>query len=144
MADWTVPVSVIRDVAYKSDGFAASDVALATSGTVTLELSLAQVPMVVAYRVHPFSVPIGHLLVNRDSVVLTNRILGRQIVPLFIQSECTPQRLGLAITRLLDDPAARTEQMAAADEVAGRLRADDEPASISAGRAVLKALGQPN
>jgi hypothetical protein len=45
---------------------------------------------------------------------------------------------------LLDDPAARTEQMAAADEVAGRLRADDEPASISAGRAVLKALGQPN
>jgi lipid-A-disaccharide synthase len=144
VADWMVPVSVIRDVAYKSDGFAASDVALATSGTVTLELSLAQVPMVVAYRVHPFSVPIGHLLVNRDSVVLTNRILGRQIVPLFIQSECTPQRLGLAITRLLDDPAARTEQMAAADEVAGRLRADDEPASISAGRAVLKALGQPN
>jgi lipid-A-disaccharide synthase len=89
-------------------------------------------------------VPIGHLLVNRDSVVLTNRILGRQIVPLFIQSECTPQRLGLAITRLLDDPGARAEQMAAADEVAGRLRADDEPASISAGRAVLKALGLPN
>jgi lipid-A-disaccharide synthase len=135
---------VIRDVAYKAHGFAASDVALAASGTVTLELSLARVPTVVAYRVHPFSVPIGHLLVNRDSVVLTNRILGRQILPLFIQSECTPLRLGLEIARLLDDPGARAEQMAAADEVARRLRAADEPASISAGRAVLKALGLPN
>jgi len=144
VADWTVPVSVVRDVAYKADAFAASDVALATSGTVTLELSLARVPTVVAYRVHPFSVPIGHLLINRDSVVLTNRILGRQILPLFIQSECTPQGLGLAITRLLDDPEARAEQMAAADEVVRRLRAADEPASILAGRAVLKALGQPN
>jgi lipid-A-disaccharide synthase len=142
VSGWTVPVTVVRDTAYKLDAFAASDVALATSGTVTLELSLARVPTVVAYRVNPLSVPIGHLLVNRDSVVLTNRILERQILPLFIQSECTPDRLGVAVTRLLDDGPARAEQMAAAEDVARLLRANEEPASISAGRAVLGAIGQ--
>ncbi|MDG2286789.1 MAG: lipid-A-disaccharide synthase, partial [Alphaproteobacteria bacterium] len=143
VAKWRVPVSVVRDVSYKANAFAASDVALATSGTVTLELSLARVPTVVAYRVNPLSVPIGHLLVNRDSVVLTNRILERQILPLFIQSECTPERLGIAVTRLLDDGPARAEHMAAADEVARLLRAGDEPASVSAARAVLTAIGRP-
>jgi lipid-A-disaccharide synthase len=97
---------------------------------------------VVAYRVNPLTVPIGHLLVNRDSVILTNRILERQILPLFIQSECTPERLGVAVTRLLDDGTARAEQMAAAEEVARLLRAADEPASISAARAVLGAIGR--
>jgi lipid-A-disaccharide synthase len=142
VADWAVPVTVVRDAVYKADAFAASDVALATSGTVTLELSLARVPTVVAYRVNPLTVPIGHLLVNRDSVILTNRILERQILPLFIQSECTPERLGVAVTRLLDDGTARAEQMAAAEEVARLLRAADEPASISAARAVLGAIGR--
>lgn len=142
VADWSVPVTVVRDAVYKADVFAASDVALATSGTVTLELSLARVPTVVAYRVNPLTVPIGHLLVNRDSVILTNRILERQILPLFIQSECTPERLGVAVSRLLDDGTARAEQMAAAEEVARLLRAADEPASISAARAVLGAIGQ--
>ena len=139
--DWTVPVSVVRDATYKAGAFAASDVALATSGTVTLELSLARVPAVVAYRVNPLTVPIGHLLVNRDSVILTNRILERRILPLFIQSECTPERLGIAVTRLLDDAPARAEQMAAADEVARMLRAADEPASITAARAILGVIG---
>jgi lipid-A-disaccharide synthase len=141
VAKWRVPVSAVRDATYKANAFAASDVALATSGTVTLELSLARVPTVVAYRVNPLSVPIGHLLINRNSVVLTNRILERQILPLFIQSECTPERLGIAVTRLLDDGPARAEHMAAADEVARLLRAGDEPASISAARAVLGAIG---
>jgi lipid-A-disaccharide synthase len=141
VADWKVPVSVVRDAAYKADAFAACDVALATSGTVTLELSLAKVPAVVAYRVNPLSVPIGHLLVKRDSVILTNRILERPILPLFIQSECTPDRLSIAVMRLLDDGPARAEQMAAADEVSSLLRAGDEPASISAARAILGAIG---
>ncbi|MDE0810979.1 MAG: lipid-A-disaccharide synthase, partial [Alphaproteobacteria bacterium] len=136
-----VSVSVVRDVSCKANAFAASDVALATSGTVTLELSLARVPTVVAYRVNPLSVPIGHLLVNRDSVILTNRILERQILPLFIQRECTPDRLGVAVTRLLEDGPARAEQMEAADSVVGLLRVGDEPASISAARAVLGAIG---
>jgi lipid-A-disaccharide synthase len=106
-----------------------------------LELTLARVPTVVAYRVSPLTVPVGHLLVRRDSVVLTNRILERQILPLFIQSECTPAALGVAISRLLDDPRARAEQIEAADEVARRLRASpQEPASVSAARAVLAAV----
>ena len=141
VSDWKVPVSVVRNFSCKANAFAASDVALATSGTVTLELSLARVPTVVAYRVNPLSVPIGHLLVNRDSVILTNRILERQILPLFIQSECTPDRLGDAVARLLQDGPARAEQMEAADSVVGLLRVGDEPASISAGRAVLGAIG---
>ena len=58
--------------------FAASSVALAASGTVTLELALAKVPSVIAYKVNPLSAIIGYFLVNRDAVVLPNKLTGKR------------------------------------------------------------------
>ena len=133
--DWPVPVTVT--LSDKLDAFAASTAALAASGTVTLELALARVPAVVAYRVSALSAPVGRLLVDRDAVVLTNRILEQPLVPLFLQGECRAERLVPAVTALLEDEAARQRQMAAACELRSRLTAGPEGAAATAARAVL-------
>ena len=62
----------------KLNALAASSAALAASGTVTLELALAQVPSVIAYKVNPLSAIMGYFLVNRDAVVLPNKLIGKK------------------------------------------------------------------
>jgi lipid-A-disaccharide synthase len=107
--------------AERFDAFAASDVALAASGTVSLELGLAGVPMVVGYRVHPVSAAIARRLVKVDSVVLINLIVNRQAIPEFLQEGCRPGPLAEAVARLLDNEQARTRQVAASSAALGAL-----------------------
>ena len=141
VAQWPGRVLVSEDHTEKFDAFAASDVALAASGTVTLELTLARVPTVVAYKVSALSAPIGRLLVDLESVVITNRILGRRVMPQFLQEGCTPDYLTDAVIRLLADEAARAEQMAAVDEVRAALRSEEGSPSDAAARSILKLCG---
>ncbi len=139
--DWRAPVTVVQDPRYKYDAFAACTVALAASGTVTLELTLAGVPTVVAYRVNAVSAAIARRLIDPDAIVLTNKLLGRRVVPQFIQEDCTADRLTVAVERLFDDPRARAEQGAASEAVRGLLKADDENPSDRAARTVLRVAG---
>ena len=98
------PVSIITDPEMKLNALAASSVALAASGTVTLELALARVPSVIAYKVNPLSAIIGYFLVNQDAVVLPNKLMGREIFPLYLQWKCTPYNLYKAITQKIENP----------------------------------------
>ena len=90
--------SIITDPEMKLNALAASRVALAASGTVTLELALAQVPSVIAYKVNPLSAIMGYFLVNRDAVVLPNKLMGKEIFPLYLQWKCTPYNFCLLYT----------------------------------------------
>ena len=101
---WGTPVSIITDPEMKLNALAASRVALAASGTVTLELALAQVPSVIAYKVNPLSAIMGYFLVNRDAVVLPNKLMGKEIFPLYLQWKCTPYNLYKAITQKIENP----------------------------------------
>lgn len=139
---WRAPVTVVEDTRYKYDAFAACSVALAASGTVTLELTLAGVPTVVAYRVNAVSAAIARRLIDPEAIVLTNKLLGRRVIPQFIQEECTPDRLTVAVERLFDDPRARAEQGAASEAVRKLLTAGGESPSDRAARTVLRASGQ--
>lgn len=139
--DWRAPVTVVQDPRYKYDAFAACTVALAASGTVTLELTLAGVPTVVAYRVNAVSAAIARRLIDPDAIVLTNKLLGRRVIPQFIQEDCTADRLTVAVERLFDDPRARAEQGAASEAIRGLLKVGDEDPADRAARAVLKAAG---
>ncbi len=145
VADWRGEPLVVDGTDQKFDAFAAGTAALAASGTVTLELSLAGVPTVVAYRVGWLSAIVAKMLVNRDSVILTNRLLEKQILPLYVQEECQPDTLTIAVQRLIDDKRAREEQIEAGREIREKLIADGEPPADRMARVVasLAGLDQP-
>ncbi|WP_193180181.1 lipid-A-disaccharide synthase [Nisaea sediminum] len=139
--DWPGRPVVLEGEAEKYDAFDAMNVALAASGTVTLELALAGVPTVVAYKVSPLSAPIGRRLVNLDAVVLANRILGRVVQPFFLQENCIPQALTVAAARMFDDTRARADCAAAARDLREALGTDDASPSDTAAFAVAAAAG---
>ena len=84
---------MLRGPAERFDAFAACDAALAASGTVALELAMARLPTVVAYRVNTLTHWLVRHLVKIDYAHLLNLILKREAVPELIQGDCTPQRL---------------------------------------------------
>jgi lipid-A-disaccharide synthase len=140
---WPVPVFVIRGEKEKYDAFAASNVALAASGTVALELAMAKLPAIIAYRVSPLTEWLVRRMVKVKYAHLLNLILDRPAVPELIQRACTPERLADEIDHLMSDPAVRDAQVAACQEALGRLglgeaspgfRAADEVLRIIVGR----------
>jgi lipid-A-disaccharide synthase len=90
------------------DALAACDVALAASGTVTLEAALSHRAMVIAYRVAPLSYAIARRLVRVRHIGLPNILCGDAVVPEFIQDEATPENLAQVVANmLLDEPLRR-------------------------------------
>jgi lipid-A-disaccharide synthase len=118
---WAVPALVLRGERDKYDAFAASDAAIAASGTVALELALARVPAVIAYRVSPLTHALLRRIVKVEYANLVNLVLGRAVVPELIQQDCTPERLAEEVERLLEDPEARATQIAQCQEALLRL-----------------------
>ena len=120
IADWPVKPSVISSEAAKCASFRQARAALAASGTVTLELALAGVPMAVAYRVGPLE-SLLRFVIKAPSIVLPNLILGENIVPEFLQEACTPTALAAPLARLLREGPERERQSRGFEEVARRL-----------------------
>lgn len=126
----------------KYDAFAASSVALTKSGTSTLELAMAGVPMVVTYRVNPLTAAIVGRLVKVRYASIINLIAEREVIPELIQGACTPQRLTGAVLSLLDNAEAAGEQRAAMGAVLNALRPGAGTPSEAAAGAVLKVMEQ--
>jgi lipid-A-disaccharide synthase len=109
--DWPLPVLLVSDMAERFDVFAASNAAMAKSGTVTLELALAGVPMVVAYRISPTSAFIVRRMgVAVEHASLVNLLLGRQVVPEFLQEECTGANIAEGVDEILSSETVRAAQ----------------------------------
>jgi lipid-A-disaccharide synthase len=106
----------------KFDAFAASAAAITKSGTSTLELALAGVPMLVTYRVNPLSAAVARRLIKVKHVSLLNLLTGQEMVPELLQEACTPQRLAGALQTLLDDPEAAAAQRSAYPAALAMLR----------------------
>ena len=139
-ASWGAPVVIVRSGIDKADAFAAADVALAASGTVALELAMARVPMVTAYRLHPLTWQIIRRLARTPHVNLVNILTETPVVPELLQRACNPAGLRSAVLRLLTDADARRAQAdAAATAIAAITPPGGSPAQAAA-RAVLKAL----
>ena len=112
MASWPVKATLVSGEAAKYAAFRHARAALAASGTVTLELALAQVPMVVAYKLGWIESPLRYL-VKVTSIVLPNLILGTHSVPEYVQERCRPEALAAAMREIIENGAARTAQLAA-------------------------------
>jgi lipid-A-disaccharide synthase len=135
--DWAAPVLVLRGETEKYDAFAASDAALAKSGTVALELALARVPAVITYRLSPLTEALLQRMVKVGHIHLLNLILGRTVVPELIQQDCTPERLAAALEYLLADRAAAAAQIAACQEALRALGLGGVSPGLRAADAVL-------
>lgn len=136
-AGWPERAVIVREAAEKAAAFAAADVALAASGTVILELALAQVPQVAAYRLNKATGAVAKRLVRVKYVTLVNLLLDRAAVPEFLQERCRGDLLAAALGRLIDDEAARAAQLAAGREALDRLKAGETRPSDRAAEVVL-------
>ena len=124
----------------KFAAFRSARAALAASGTVTLELALAGVPMVGAYKVSRVEEPLKYL-VKVPSILLPNLILGERAIPEFLQRECTPEALAAALAEMVRDGAAREAQIDALSRLDGLMRLPDGDAPSShAARAVIETI----
>jgi lipid-A-disaccharide synthase len=108
---WSRPPRIVADPGEKQAAFRIARAALAKSGTVTLELAVAGVPMVTAYRVTAFEAPIARRLIKAPSAILANLVLGEKVVPEFLQEDCTVENLSRALLPLLLDGPERQRQL---------------------------------
>lgn len=99
------------------DFFLASRVALCTSGTVAVELQLARLPCVVAYRAHILTEWLIRLKAKVPYISLPNIILDSAIIPEALFNECTPSKLASLLENLTDDENLRRKQICAAEKV---------------------------
>jgi lipid-A-disaccharide synthase len=114
------------------DALACADLALAASGTVTIEACLLKTPMITFYRVNGLSWLMGKMLVRVPFYSMVNLIAGREVVPEFIQSRMNAKNLADAALRLLDDESARSIMRQDLDEVARCLSGPDDPMEVAA------------
>lgn len=139
VAGWPLPSTIVMGDADKYDAFAASLAALAASGTVSLELAIARVPHVIAYAVSPLTAMIARQLIRVRHASLVNILEDRPVVPEFIQERCTPPNILPAMSRLLDDPAARLDQRDVGAKIARQLGGPG--AGLSPSRAAARVIG---
>ncbi len=141
-AGWAVRPRIVEGTVAKYAAFRQARAALAASGTVTLELALAGVPMVVAYRVSKLEEQLKHVI-NVSSIVLPNLILGENAIPELIQEAANPASLADALAPLLSATPARSMQEIALARLDGLmvLPGGDTP-SARAARIVVEAAAR--
>jgi len=139
VAGWPWPAAVTLGEAEKQDAFAASRAALGASGTVALELALAGVPQITAYRLNPATALVGRVVIRRRRFCPVNLLLDRPVVPELIQGGCRPGPLAEALKPLLCDEDARTAQLAAFRDLAALLGGGNRP-SIRAAETVRRVV----
>jgi lipid-A-disaccharide synthase len=125
---WPVTPFISTDEATKWRAFFSAEAALAASGTVTLELALAGVPMVAGYLVPGIEAAIVKRLVMVDTPILPDLVLNERHVPFYLQAECTPAHLLNALRALLGDSAEAKAQREAFARL-WRIMLDGEPSA---------------
>ncbi len=141
-AGWAVQPILVEGDEAKRAAFRRANAALAASGTVTLELALSGVPMVVAYKVSKVEEQLKHLI-KVPSIVLANLILGENVVPERVQWDCTPEKLAAALLPLLSDTPERRAQVDAFGRLDTIMEADAaETPSERAAKIVLAEIGR--
>jgi lipid-A-disaccharide synthase len=132
-----VPIIVNRPGA-KYDAFAASRVALAASGSVTLELALAKLPMVTAYRLNPLTEKFLQRALKVRQVNLVNLLLGKPLIAELLGPNCTSERLATALAELITDERVRAEHRQGYDEAMRHLEAGGVSPSLRAADQILE------
>ncbi|WP_372424267.1 lipid-A-disaccharide synthase [Salinarimonas chemoclinalis] len=139
--DWPRAPTIVRGEEAKRAAFRRANAALAASGTVTLELALSGVPMVVAYKVSKLEEQLKWLL-TIDTIVLANLVLGEKAFPELIQDQCRGETLAAALAPLCAEGPARRAQLDAMSRIDAAMDLGGETPSEAAARVVLETMGR--
>jgi lipid-A-disaccharide synthase len=137
---WPVQPRVVIGEKEKRAAFRIAHAALAKSGTVTLELALSGVPMVTAYRTGSAEAWILRRAIKVNSVILANLVIGDNVIPEFLQENCTPEKLADALRDVLGDSAQRRTQLEAFAKIDQILSTGNLPPSARAADIVLATM----
>jgi lipid-A-disaccharide synthase len=137
--DWPLTPDIIEDPQAKRQAFADATVALAASGTVSLELAANAVPMIIAYDMNPVTLWLMRRAALVDTVTLVNLVSETHVVPEFIGQRCRPGLIAPALLALMDGPD-RAAQIAAMDVTMEKLGREGEVPGLRAARSVLNAI----
>lgn len=137
---WKVAPRIVIGEQEKRTAFRIAAAALAKSGTVTLELALAKVPMVTAYRTGALEAWIVRRTINVTTVILANLVIGENVVPEFLQENCTADNLAGALREVLSDSPMRQRQIEAFARIDGIMSTGNQPPSVRAADIVLAML----
>ena len=142
VSDWPVPALVLNpsdmgleaSVVRKRAAFRAADVALAASGTVSLELAAARTPMVIAYKMNWLSFRLIRAMALVDTVTLVNLVSDTRAVPEFLGPECQAAPVAEALETVFTEP---DQQNAAMDRTMQLLGKGEDAPGLRAARAIL-------
>ena len=137
---WPVQPRIAVGEQEKRAAFRIAHAALAKSGTVTLELALSGVPMVTAYRTGSAEAWILRKAIKVNSVILANLVIGENVVPEFLQEDCTPENLSQALRDVLGDSALRRKQVEAFAKIDQIMSTGNQPPSARAADIVLATM----
>ena len=140
VTSWQVAPRIVVGEQEKRAAFRTAAAALAKSGTVTLELALAGVPMVTAYRTGALEAFIVRRALTVSSVILANLVIGENVVPEFLQENCTADKLASTLGELLADSPMRRRQIEAFARIDGIMATGDQPPSVRAADIVLATM----
>jgi len=138
--DWPGDPVLVRGAEGRRHAFAASTAALAASGTVTTELALQGVPMVVAYQLGWLTAWWARRVVTAKFATILNIMADEAIIPEMLLEDCTPEKIAPQVERLLTEPAAREAQLAAIRKQTARLDLNSAPGGERAAGALLSFL----
>ena len=96
-----LPLIILNTENDRYDAFQSTDIAIAASGTVALELAIINIPHIIAYKVAPLTAFLARHLLKIEFVNLTNILLGREVVPELLQENCTPDKILYYVSELL-------------------------------------------
>jgi lipid-A-disaccharide synthase len=142
VSNWPVQPRIVVGEQEKQAAFRIAHAALAKSGTVTLELALSGVPMVTAYKAGAVEAWIVRSLIRVNSVILANLVIGENVVPEFIQQDCTPDKLVPALREILTDSPLRRRQLEAFAKLDQIMSTGNQPPGARAADIVLATLRQ--
>jgi lipid-A-disaccharide synthase len=140
VARWEVAPKIVVGETEKRAAFRLAHAALAKSGTVTLELALAGVPMVTAYRVGSAEAFILRRAIKVSSVILANLVIGKDVIPEYLQENCTPENLARALGEVLSDSPLRRQQVEAFATLDAKMSTGNTSPSVRAADIVLATM----
>jgi lipid-A-disaccharide synthase len=140
LKDWPLQPRIVVGEADKRAAFRLAHAAFAKSGTVTLELAISGIPMVAAYRAGALEAAIVRPRITSSSVILANLVVGENVVPEFIQEDCTPAKLVPALRDVLGDTPLRQRQVDAFARIDAIMATGQKSPSVRAADIVLATL----